>query len=210
VSETGSYRAAATNELGLLFARTRRVSEPRVPKILIVFFSRTGVTRKVAEALAHATCGDMEELREARSRSGFWGYLRSGYEATYRKSSRELLPAKRDPRGYDIVFIGSPTWNASLSSPIRSYLEQQRAALPDTGLFVTCAGREASAVLAQASELLAKPPLAKLTLRDVDVKYGPAVQVGEFLETAVRTWEKSTKKPTAVVPIAGWLGSSSG
>jgi len=162
-----------------------------------VFFSRTGVTRRVAEALAHAVPADVEELREVRSRRGLLGYLRSGFEATTRRASSELLPVQRDPRNYDLVLIGGPTWGAALSSPVRAYLEGQRQKLPDTGLFVTCAGREADTVLAQMSALLSKPPLATLTLRDVDVKRSPAVQVGEFLEQALVAWEKRGAAPPA-------------
>jgi len=173
------------------------VSQPVAAKILVVFFSRTGVTRKVAEALAHAASADVEELHEARSRRGFWGYLRSGFEATYRRPSSELLPLKRDPRRYDIVLVGSPTWSASLSSPVRAYLEQQGALLPDTGLFVTCAGPRADSVLAQMSSLLTKPALAKITLRDADVRHGPAVQIGEFLEAVLVAWEKRGNDPRA-------------
>jgi len=55
------------------------------PKILVVFFSRTGTTRGVAEGIARATGADLEELREARSRLGILGWLRSGYEGTYRR-----------------------------------------------------------------------------------------------------------------------------
>jgi hypothetical protein len=182
---------------GPRLASGRRVSQPVAAKILIVFFSRTGITRKVAEALAHAAGADVDELRETRSRSGFWGYLRSGFEATYRRPSSELLPHEHDPRNYDIVLIGSPTWSASLSSPVRAYLEQQAALLPDTGLFVTCAGARADVVLAQMSSLLTKPTLAKLTLRHADVKYGPAIQVGEFLEAVLVAWEKRASKSHA-------------
>jgi menaquinone-dependent protoporphyrinogen IX oxidase len=185
------------------FATWRRVSQPLAPKVLVVFFSRTGTTRKAAEALAHAAGADLEELRESRSRSGILGYLRSGYEATYRRPSSDLVPPQRDPRNYDIVFIGGPTWSASLSSPVRAYLERQRAALPDTGLFATCGGPRADAVLAQMSELLTKPALAKLTLPEAEVKRSPAVQVAEFLETALVAWEKQgSKARLSTAPVA--------
>jgi len=52
------------------------------PKVLIVFFSRMGTTRLLAEAIARATHGDLEELKELRSRRGVFGWLRSGYEGT--------------------------------------------------------------------------------------------------------------------------------
>jgi flavodoxin len=170
------------------------MTKTSLAKVLVVFFSRSGTTRKVAQALAHASGADVEELRESRSRGGIWGYLRSGYEATYRRSSPDLLPCQRDPRDYDLVFIGTPTWSASLSSPVRAYLEQQRSALSNTALFVTCGGPRADGVLAQMSGLLAKPPLATVALSEAEVKRSPAVLVGEFLEMALVAWEKQRSK----------------
>jgi hypothetical protein len=172
-------------------------------KVLIVFFSRGGITRKVADALAHAAQADLEELREIRSRSGLWGYLRSGFEGTYRRPSLELLPIKHNPRDYDIVLIGSPTWSGSLSSPVRAYLERHGAALRNAGLFVTCGGSRADGVLAQMAALLPKPALATLTLQDSEVRCSPAVQVGEFLETALVAWEKHRSQPPSRIGIAG-------
>jgi menaquinone-dependent protoporphyrinogen IX oxidase len=170
------------------------MSQPPTPKVLVVFFSRSGTTRKVAQALAHAAGADLEELRESRSRGGFWGYLRSGYEATYRRSSSDLLPTLCQPRDYDVVFVGSPTWSASVSSPVRAYLEQQRAALPETALFVTCGGPRSDAALAQMAALVAKPPLAQLALPEPEVKRSPAILVGEFLEKTLLAWESRRSK----------------
>ncbi|HYJ11929.1 MAG TPA: hypothetical protein VEX18_23050, partial [Polyangiaceae bacterium] len=79
------------------------MNQPASPKVLVVYFSRTGSTRKVAEGIAHAADADLEELRESRSRRGLLGWLRSGYEGTYRLSSRPLPPL-REPSNYQIVF----------------------------------------------------------------------------------------------------------
>src|ERR1041384_1336055 len=98
------------------------MNAPKRPHALVVFFSRTGTTRALAEAIARATGGDLEELRESRSRQGIWGWLRSGYEGTYRRST-EPLPLAQNPQDYDLVFVGSPTWNKSLASPVRGFLE---------------------------------------------------------------------------------------
>jgi hypothetical protein len=65
-----------------------------------VFFSRTGTTRLLAEAIARATHRDLEELRERRSRRGVIGWLRSGYEGTYHKAA-EPLPLRHDLSAYD-------------------------------------------------------------------------------------------------------------
>lgn len=159
------------------------------PKVLVVFFSRTGTTRLLAEAIARATRADLEELREHRSRRGIVGWLRSGYEGTYQRSA-ETLPLRHDLSAYDLVFVGSPTWSRSLSSPVRGFLRQNAARLSSVALFATCAGQGAEAVLEQMAALLKQPPLATLALLQSEVERGAAVRVGELTEAALSAWER--------------------
>jgi multimeric flavodoxin WrbA len=164
------------------------------PKVLIVFFSRTGTTRLLAEAIARATHGDLEELRERRSRRGVIGWLRSGYEGTYRKAA-EPFPLRHDVGAYDLVFIGSPTWNQALSSPVRGFLQRNRAQLANVVLFATCAARGSEQVLAQMAELVPEPPLATLGMLENDVRHGPAVWVGELVEATLQAWTRKQQPP---------------
>lgn len=165
------------------------MAEPDYPKVLVVFFSRTGTTRCLAEAIARATHADMQEIEERRSRRGIIGWLRSGYEGTYRLSAK-ILPLRRNVRDYDLVCVGSPTWNQSLASPVRRFLEDYADALPSVALFATCAGSGAAQVITQMTQLLKHPPLATLTMLEKDVKLGPAVPVGELVETTLTAWER--------------------
>ncbi|HKY36811.1 MAG TPA: flavodoxin [Polyangiaceae bacterium] len=167
------------------------------PKVLVVYFSRTGTTRKLAESIAHATHADLEELRESRSRLGVIGWIRSGYEGTYRVASNPL-PLTVSPEEYDLVFVGSPIWNRALSSPVRGFLKQYGKSLSQIALFATCAERGAESVLDEMAALAASAPLAKLAMREADVKRSPAVQVGEFVETALVAWEKQPIQPQRV------------
>lgn len=160
------------------------MADAKEPKVLVLYFSRSGTTRQLAEAIARATNADIEELREERSRHGLWGWLRSGYDGTYRRSAT-TLPLRHDVLGYDLVFIGSPTWNKALSSPVRGFLEQQRDRLPAVALFATCQGDGAQMVIEQMKELLPNPPVATLTMLERDVKHCPAVSVGELVEAAL-------------------------
>lgn len=166
----------------------------RVPKLLVVYFSRTGVTAEVAEAIARATGAALEELREQRSRRGPWGWLRSGYEATYRRAAQPL-PLRREPRDYDLVFVGSPTWNRALSSPVRGFLQDYGDSLPNVALFATCAESGADAVLREMASLTPNPPLANLAMLEADVRRGPAVEVGELVEAALVAWERRAGGP---------------
>ena len=166
------------------------------PKVLVVFFSRTGTTRALAEHLARATGADLEELKEAKSRLGIWGWLRSGYDGSHRRSTKPL-PLTRDPRAYDLVFIGSPTWSRALASPVRGFLEEYREVLPHVALFATCAGHGALDVIAQMAEVLKRPPLATLAMLEADVRQGCAVQVGELSEAALCALEREQRAPAA-------------
>ena len=163
------------------------------PKILVLYFSRTGTTRKVAEAIAHASSADIEELREPRSRRGIWGWMRSGYEGAYKRAS-EPLPLSVDPRHYDLVFVGSPTWSGALCSPVRGFLQRHGKSLRNVALFATCAERGANAVLQEMAKLLATAPKAQLAIRDYEVKRSAAVQVGELVEQALVAWEKQASE----------------
>ena len=46
-------------------------------RTLIVFYSRSGHTRQLAQELVTRCGADLEEIREVRSREGFFGYCRS-------------------------------------------------------------------------------------------------------------------------------------
>lgn len=187
VSRAG-LRANLAPGSGPHLATLEHMSEA-APKILVVFFSRTGTTRRLAEAIARAEQGELEELRESRSRRGPIGWLRCGYEGTYARSA-ETLPLHHDLSGYDLVFVGSPTWNRALSSPVRGFLNRHRAELKDVALFATCAGHGAETVLAQMAALLNEAPLARLPLLERDAKLNPAIWAAEFGEEAVASWKK--------------------
>lgn len=160
------------------------------PKVLVVFFSRTGTTRRLAEHIARAAHADVEELREHRSRRGIIGWIRSGYEGTYRRSAK-VLPLRRSLRDYDLVYVGSPTWNRSLSSPVRGFLEGNADALPNVALFATCAREGANDVIVQMTEVLNHAPLATLAMLESNVKHSPSVQVGELTEATLTAWERA-------------------
>jgi menaquinone-dependent protoporphyrinogen IX oxidase len=159
------------------------------PRILIIYFSRTGTTRRVAESIARATHGDVEELREPKSRLGPIGWLRSGYEGSKRLAA-ETLPLDHELERYELVFVGSPTWSRSLSSPVRGFLERNRRRLPGVALFATCGDVKSSDAVEQMVEVLGRAPVATLTLAEADAKRSPAVWVGEFVEAALSAWER--------------------
>jgi predicted metal-binding protein len=169
---------------------------PATPRVLIVYYSRTGNTEAVANGLARASGADLEAVISANDRRGLIGYLWSGYEAMSEREG-QIHPPKHSPKNYDIVLLGTPTWGAALSSPVRTFLNRYAEVLPEVGFFVTCGGRGSERVLEQMQRLAGKVPLATLVLRECELKRRACVYFGEFWEKVLCAWESrgSTSSP---------------
>ena len=133
-------------------------------RILVVDYSRSGNTHKVAQAIANACRADLEQICDAKPRRGLWGWIRSGREAI-KAIPGEIRPPRRDPANYDLVVLGSPVWAGHVSSPMRAYLCDRSRKFTKVALFVTEGGSGGPKVLAEMSALAAQEPVATLELR---------------------------------------------
>jgi menaquinone-dependent protoporphyrinogen IX oxidase len=145
------------------------------PKILVVFFSRSGTTHRIATALSAALECAVEEITEPRSRTGILGYLRSVIEAR-RQHLPGILPAKNDPSSFDLVVVGTPVWGWSVSSPVRAYLAANKGRLPQIAFFCTLGGAGSDNAFAQMQEITGKAPCATLAVVAKDVGSGRETQ----------------------------------
>ncbi|OIQ74409.1 flavodoxin [mine drainage metagenome] len=128
-------------------------------KTLVTFYSRSGTTRRIAEALSATLKCDLEEITEPKPRTGFLGYIRSLLEASWRRPST-ILPKKHDVSSYDLVVIGTPVWAWSLSSPVRTYLMATASQLPEVAFFCTLGGSGSESAFAQMTAIVGKQPRA--------------------------------------------------
>ena len=140
--------------------------------ILVVCYSRTGATRKLAEAIALAMHADLEEIVETRgSRAGIFGYLRSLLDTAQRRAA-PIEPSRKAPSSYRLVIVGSPVWAGSISSPVRSYLSANRERLNAIAFFGTYGGRGSESMFAQMQVLVGKTPRACCAVKAADVASG--------------------------------------
>lgn len=137
-------------------------------KILVVYFSRSGYTRQVAEAIAAQLGADIECVREFRGRLGILGYLRSAREALQQRTIAIRAPAK-NPSDYDLLIIGTPVWASNMCSPIRAYITAQMNSLGRVALFCTQGGSGALKVLGRMAELCGHRPVATLIVNDDEI-----------------------------------------
>jgi len=138
-------------------------------KTLIVYFSRSGVTRKVAEKISANLGADLEEITEKKNRKGIFGFLKSGMEA-YRERLVTIDQPKHDASQYDLVVIGTPVWAGKMSSPVRSYIENNKDRLKSVAFFTTLSGDDAQKVLASLEEYAGKKPLSSVSIRASEVE----------------------------------------
>lgn len=105
-------------------------------KSLVVYYSRSGNTKFIAEKVAEGLGAETEELVDEKSRSGIGGFLRSGYEALL-GAQPKLKETTKDPREFDLIVLGTPVWEGRPSSPIRAYLKSHDLSGKKAAVFCT-------------------------------------------------------------------------
>lgn len=88
--------------------------------IVVVYYSRTGKTRLVAEKFTALLGADIEEIREAKNRSGKMGFLAGCKDTLFRKPAE--LAGTHSVVGRTTVIIGMPVWTGHVPPAVRAYL----------------------------------------------------------------------------------------
>mgnify|MGYP001597610113 CR=1 FL=1 len=93
-------------------------------KSLVVYYSLTGKTRLVAQAIAEALNATLVEIKETKPRKlGFSVYLLGGFLAVTNRGSK-INPIDVGLSQYERVFIGSPIWGSRPAPAINSFIYQ--------------------------------------------------------------------------------------
>ncbi len=134
-------------------------------RTLIVYYSRTGTTRKVAGALARELGAELQEIGCERYRPGWLRYLRAGYDSV--KGNLPTIQAPDvDAAQYDLLLLGAPVWTSYPALPLRAYLARKPAIPPRVAAFLTFGGHSpASAAFDGVAEALAHSLDATLALK---------------------------------------------
>lgn len=177
-------------------------------KVLVVYYSRTGHTRTVAQLLASTLGADVEAIEEdAKSarRNNVWAYLKSALEAAFRLKV-SLRPPRHDASQYDLVLIGTPIWFWSVSSPVRAYIARYRGDFRRVAFFCTCGGAGQSKVFEELERLSGKMAVAGCAVREAEIANQQYIgKVAEFaarLEKTGAIKSPSPREGSAAPPLA--------
>jgi len=149
-------------------------------KALVVYYSRTGNTKRVAEALAEALrqrkCdATLEEIVERKDRSGLLGWLRAGRDATLNKET-EIEEMKNDAAEFDVVVVGTPVWAFTATPAVVTFLRRYGGKIKKAAFFCTLNSKGARRALARMGKVSGKNPIAEAAF------YAKSIKKGEFVK----------------------------
>jgi len=136
---------------------------------LVVYYTRTGNTKKVAEMLQAKLEGDIEEIVDTKKRAGILGWLGAGKDGA-KGIETTIREIKNDPGEYDLVVIGTPVWAGGMAAAIRTYITQNKDKFDRTALFCTCSGTAGGKTLPDMITLCGVVPLGQDWFRDKTIE----------------------------------------
>lgn len=114
--------------------------------VLVVYYSLTGNTARVAKDLADRLGADLESIQDKSHGTGAWGQFSAAFDA-WRKAPARIGALQQDPAQYAVTVIGTPVWTWQMTPAVRAYLKQARGRVQNVSFFVTSGDTEVHKVL---------------------------------------------------------------
>ena len=150
-----------------------RRNDAAASRALVVYYSHSGYTRRVARAVAEQLGAALGEIRCARYSSGGLGRLRATFDSVLRRVPPIAAPPEVD-QDWDTVVIAAPVWAGRPATPMVSLLRRGWRVPQNVGLLLTHFGSPPDKAFAEMEALLRVKPSARLAVRDKDIDSGAA------------------------------------
>jgi flavodoxin len=141
-------------------------------KVLVVYYSRSGNTREMANQIHGMVGGDIVELQTVNP-------YPTEYRATTEQARRELDSGYKPPlttkvanlASYDVIFVGSPCWWGTFAAPVKTFLSDSDLSGKTLVPFITHEGSGLGRAPADMARLCPKATLLEgLAVRGGSVK----------------------------------------
>lgn len=140
-------------------------------RTLVVYHSRSGNTRKVAERAAEAIGADLSEVRATRYGLGVFSYFQAAFDS-WKGHLPEIEVSGRSPEQYDFVLVLGPVWAGHAATPLRAYLAQNRNKFKRVAYVLTCGGWCPPGAFDEITTLSGVKPEATFAVREQEIKTG--------------------------------------
>lgn len=154
-------------------------------KTLIVYYSRTETTKKIAQAIANEIECDIEEIVDMTNRDGNMGYLKSCVDAILKKDTT-IKDIVYNPQDYDLIIIGTPVWASTVSNSVRMYIIQNAMNFKNVAFFCTEKSSGSEKTFKDMKLLCNKEPIdvIRFTTKEVNNE-SYSQQIKEFIDTII-------------------------
>ncbi len=144
---------------------------------IVLFYSWSGQTKKLAEMIAEKTGADLCELQPVIPYpQSYRAVVEQARKEIREKYHPELRPVPHSLESYQTVFIGTPNWCSTLAPPVAAFLYQQMPTEKVVVPFCTHGGGGAANIPRDiASYCLGCDVLPTLALRDGDEAFWNAL-----------------------------------
>ena len=136
-------------------------------KTLLVYYSRTQITEKIAKTIQKDLDCDIEEIT-----------VGDKYDASANRVC-EINKVTKNPKDYDLVIIGTPVWAATMATPIYSYLKEYGNQIKNLASFCTCGGSGYEKTLKKIAKITGKTPIATMYLTKNEIE-NPEENINNF------------------------------
>lgn len=134
-------------------------------KRLVVYYSRTGNTKFVADKIAQNLKADLCEILDKKNRNGKLVFLTGGYAAFREKLT--TIEAAKSIDDYESIIIGSPIWAGKITPAIRTFVTQNDFSRKKLALFITMGRNKTRKALSNFKKAIEPHiPIAELALTD--------------------------------------------
>lgn len=105
-------------------------------KTLIIYYSNSGTTEVVSKTLAYHLNADLVKIHDMKNRNGLANRFLSSINA-FRETKTDIKPKNIDLSEYDVIYIGTPTWNGNPTPAILTIIDRCDLKGKDVVLFAT-------------------------------------------------------------------------
>lgn len=131
-------------------------------EILVISYSNTGTSRRLAQMLCKQQGWPMAEISEAQPRCGLSGQLSCLLDSWMRRRP-PICYTGPPPNEYDAVVLVAPVWSWRLAGPVRSFLKLMNEKLPDLAMISVTQSLGTLDVISELSSLIGYFPVLSTT-----------------------------------------------
>jgi len=151
-------------------------------KILIAYYSRTGMNESICKILQSKLECDIESIIDTKNRKGIWGFITGGFDAAFRVKPK-IKPVEKDPANFDLIIIATPIWAGVMAPAIRTYVFDNKTKFKKVA-FVSVSGNGADnqKAVTDFENLSNQKVITSLLLSEKEVKQGIQKKVEDFVK----------------------------